>query len=169
VDAEAHLAAIALMARPFDPEALLAMPLMANLATLSPDGPRNAPVWFLWEMNALWMLGSAEGRSVQRLEADPRCAVEIVHFDNAGGVLLHLGLRGVARVLPMDGALFRRLLCKYLGPDEAAWNPWFIAHVAAIDDPSGRLIRLEPDSLFTNNVSYFRTGPELAWPAGGRA
>ncbi len=152
------------MGQEFDPEVVLAMPLMANLATLSPDGPRNGPVWFLWEGGAVWMLGSAAGRSVARLEADPRCAVEIVHFDNPGGVLLHLGLRGVAEVRAMEPALFRRLLCKYLGPDEATWNPWFIENVAAIDDPDGRLIRLVPDSVFTNNVSYFRTGPGLAWP-----
>jgi hypothetical protein len=152
------------MARPFDPAVVLAMPLMANLATLSPDGPRNGPVWFLWENDALWMLGSAAGRSVLRVQADPRVAVEIVHFDIAGGVLLHLGLRGVADVVPMDADLFRRLLGKYLGPDQSAWNPWFIGNIAAIDDPDGRLIRLVPDSVFTNNVSYFRTGPALAWP-----
>ena len=35
---------------------------------------------------------------------------------------------------------------------------------ARIDDPEGRLIRMAPDSFFTNNVSYFRTGPDLAWP-----
>jgi len=150
--------------RPFDPDLVLAMPLMANLATVSDDGPRNAPVWFLWEDGALWMLGGADGSSVRRLEADPRCAVEIVHYDNAGGILAHLGLRGRASVGPMDPALFRRLLAKYLGPDEAAWNPWFVDTIARIDDPSGRLIRLDPASVFTNNVSYFRTGPDLAWP-----
>jgi hypothetical protein len=62
----------------------------------------------------------------------------------------------------MDPALFRRLLARYLGPDEAAWNPWFIDTVAKIEDPSGRLIRLVPDSVFTNDVSFFRSGPSLA-------
>ena len=31
-------------------------------------------------------------------------------------------------------------------------------------DPDGRLIRLAPDSVFTNNVSYFLNGPDLSWP-----
>ena len=150
------------MGHPFDPEALLRRPLTANLATLCPEGPRNAPVWFIWEEGALWMLGSAEGASVRRIEADPRCAVEIVEFDAAAGILLHLGLRGRAGVEPMDPARFRRLLARYLGPDEAAWNRWFVEEVARIDDPDGRLIRLAPDSVFTNDVSYFRTGPALA-------
>ena len=158
------------MGTPFDPETVLGRPLMASLATLCPEGPRNAPVWFVWEGGALWMPGSAKGSSVRRIEADPRCAVEIVEFDAAAGVLLHLGLRGRASVEPMDPARFRRLLARYLGPDEAAWNPWFIERIACIDDPGGRLIRLAPDSVFTNDVSYFRTGPALAsglTPAGG--
>ena len=36
--------------------------------------------------------------------------------------------------------------------------------IATVDDPDGRLIRLVPETMFTNNVSYFRTGPALAWP-----
>jgi general stress protein 26 len=152
------------MARAFDPRAVLDRPLMASLATVSADGaPRNAPVWFLWEGGALWMPGDADGSSVRRLTADPRCAVEIVDFDAEAGRLLHLGLRGRAQILPMRREVFERLLAKYLGP-KPGWNPWFVAQVARIDDPDGRLIRLEPDSVFTNNVSYFRTGPDLAWP-----
>lgn len=152
------------MAESFDPEEVLRLPLMANLATLCPEGPRNAPVWFHWEEGALWLLGGRDGSSVRRIEADPRVAVEIVHYDNASGVLAHLGFRGRASVLPMDPALFRRLLQRYLGPDPATWNSWFIDTIAAIDDPNGRLIRLVPESTFTNNVSFFRTGPGLAWP-----
>ncbi|MFN3971115.1 MAG: hypothetical protein ACK4L4_07055 [Gemmobacter sp.] len=77
---------------------------------------------------------------------------------------MHLGFRGRTSVGPMDPPRFRRLLAKYLGPDPGARNPWFIDTVAAIDDPGGRLIRLVPDTTFTNNVSFFRTGPDLAWP-----
>ena len=152
------------MTRPFEPEAILSRPLMANLATMEAEGPRNSPVWVIWEDDALWMLGHCEGSSVRRLQADPRCAVEIVQLDVAAGVLLHLGLRGKAEVLPMEPARFRRLLARYLGPDPDSWNPWFIQEIAAIDDPEGRWIRLVPDSTFTNNVSYFRTGPDLAFP-----
>ncbi|MEX5726994.1 hypothetical protein Ga0609869_000347 [Rhodovulum iodosum] len=152
------------MGEPFDPEAVLGRPLIATLATVCPEGPRAAPVWYLWEDGALWMLGSAAGSSVRRLTADPRCAVEIVDFDNAAGILLHLGLRGEATVGPMVPARFRRLLAKYLGPDPSGWNPWFVDRIARIDDPYGRLICLRPASVFTNNVSFFRTGPDFAWP-----
>ena len=43
---------------------------------------------------------------------------------------------------------------------------WFTEEIARIDDPSGRLIRLDPETLYTNNVSYFLTGPALAWTDG---
>ena len=107
------------------------------------------------------MLGSEDGSSVRRIEADARCAVEIVDYDNAAGRLRHLGLRGQAAVSAMKPDLFRRLLRRYLGSEET-WNDWFIENIARIEDPAGRLIRLQPESVFTNDVSYFRSGPALA-------
>lgn len=152
------------MKTPFDPQVLLSRPLMASLATLAGDGaPCNAPVWYLWEGGVLWMLGHAGASSVRRLERDGRCAVEVVDFDNSSGILLHCGLRGTATIEPNDVPLFRRLLCKYLGPEEG-WNDWFIDNIAAIESPTSRMIRLLPDSIFTNNASFFRTGPEFAFP-----
>jgi len=152
------------MPRAFDPEHVLSQPLMATLSTVSAAGaPRSAPVWYIWEGSALWMLGSADGSSVKRVLQNPSCAVEITDFDRDAGILLHLGLRGTASVESNDPARFRRLLTRYLGAEQD-WNPWFIDTIAHIDDPSGRFVRLCPDSVFTNNVSYFRTGPDLARP-----
>lgn len=152
------------MKTPFDPQILLDRPQMANLATLAADGaPCNAPVWYLWEGGVLWMLGHEGSSSVRRLGRDGRCAVEIVDFDNSAGILLHCGLRGTATVEPNDVPLFHRLLRKYLGPEDG-WNDWFIDNIAAIESPTSRMIRLLPNSIFTNNVSFFRTGPEFAFP-----
>lgn len=152
------------MPREFDPNDVLSQPLMANLASVTEGGqPRNAPMWFIWEEGAIWLLGSTENSSVKRLSADPHCAVEIVKFDASSGVLLHLGLRGTATIEASCSDRFHRLLNKYIGTEES-WNPWFIENVARIDDPTGRMIKMVPDQIFTNNVSYFLTGPELAWP-----
>ncbi len=154
------------MGQAFDPMDVLSKPLMANLATVTADGaPRNAPMWFIWENNAIWLLSSTTNRSAMRLHCDARCAVEIVHFDNQAGILLHLGLRGTATVEASNAEKFERLLSKYLGPKDS-WNPWFIENIARIDDANGRMIRLAPDTVFTNDVSYFRTGPDTAWPLG---
>ena len=164
IDRGAIAMQVSSMPTAFDPAEILARPLMATLSTVTADGaPRNAPVWFLWEDGALWMLSDATASSAARIARDPRVAVEIVHYDNAAGILRHLGLRGRASVEPMDAALFRRLLTRYLGP-VPDWNPWFIDTVARIDDPTGRLIRLVPDTIFTNDVSYFRPRPGLAKP-----
>ena len=152
------------MPTPFDSQDLLQRPLLAILSSASAEGaPRNAPVWYIWGDGALWMLGDAGNSTVSRLTANPACAVEITEFNRERGILLHLGLRGTAEILPNDPARFRRLLDSYLGARET-WNPWFIETVARPDDPTGRFIRLAPDSVFTNNVSYFHSGPDLAWP-----
>ena len=108
------------------------------------------------------MLGSVNGSSARRLNDNPRCAVEIVRFNNAEGVLLHLGLRGDATVVPTVRERFQLLLDKYLGTRDR-WNRCFIDNVSRIDDPDGRMIRLVPETTFTNNVSIFRTGPDYAW------
>lgn len=146
----------------FDKEIVLAMPVMAFLGTVDGAKPRVAPVWFLWEDAALWVLGDKSGSSVKRIAKNSECAVEIVHFDVVQGVLLHLGLRGRAIVEKSDPQRFRRLLGKYLGDDQLKWNKWFIKNIARIEDENGRMIKLEPESFFTNNVSYFKTGPDLA-------
>jgi nitroimidazol reductase NimA-like FMN-containing flavoprotein (pyridoxamine 5'-phosphate oxidase superfamily) len=151
------------MPRAFDPEEVLRLPLVAFLASCEADGaPRNAPMWYHWEGGALFLLSEDGASSLRRIGHDPRVAVEIVDYDNGRGIMRHLGLRGRASVLPMDEGIFRRLLGRYLGPDESSWNPWFIETVARVSDPSGRLIRLVPDSMFTNDVSFFRSGPALA-------
>ncbi|MFZ5964103.1 pyridoxamine 5'-phosphate oxidase family protein [Thalassococcus sp. BH17M4-6] len=150
------------MPQPFDPQEVLRLPLMATLCTLAEDGaPRSAPCWFAWEEAALWLLSDRGASSARRIAGDARVSVEIVDYDNPAGRLRHLGLRGTATVEPMDQSLFRRLLTRHLGAPET-WNPWFIDNVARIDAPDGRLIRVAPDSIFTNDVSYFRTGPDLA-------
>lgn len=149
---------------PFDPNEVLALPLMANVATVAADGaPRNSPMWFIWEDDVLWMPTGISASVVKRLGLDPRCSVEIVHFDNERGVLLHVGLRGEASVEPDCQQRFRRLLKKYLGSEEN-WNDWFIQNIAKIDAPSSRMMRLKPDTIFTNNASFFKTGPDMAWP-----
>ncbi|MEM1273554.1 MAG: pyridoxamine 5'-phosphate oxidase [Pseudomonadota bacterium] len=152
------------MARSFDPDRLLHQPLMVMLGTRCAAGPRIAPMWFLWEDGALWMPSDHGASSVARLQHDRMVAAEIVDFDAQAGVLLHLGLRGRAEVGAMEQDRFRRLLAKYLGPRSGDWNPWFIENVARIEDPDGCFIRLIPDSVFTNNASFFRTGPKVLTP-----
>lgn len=149
---------------PFDPQEILVLPIIANLATVSGEGaPCNAPSWFIWEDDAIWLLSSTGSSSVKRIENNPKCAIELVHFDIESGVMLHLGFRGEASIEPNSPSRFRRLLNRYLG-DEKKWNAWFIENVAMIEGPNSLFISLKPDSIFANNVSFFKSGPDLAWP-----
>jgi len=143
----------------FDPAELLAKPLMAYLATDSPNGPRSSPVWFLWEEDAVWLIGNEEDSFPKRLRADPRCAVSVVDFDVEHGVLRHVGIRGRAQILPLDQTRLHRFLARYLGPDPRAWNNWFKTNVV---DGLELMIRITPETTIVKDMSYFKTGPDLA-------
>lgn len=143
----------------FDLNEVLAKPLMAHLATASPDGPRDSPVWFLWENEAIWLIGTSRDSFPKRLRADPRCAVGVVDFDLSRGVLRHVGIRGVADIQSVDRNRLYRLLRGYLGDDRSTWNTWFEENIV---QPLDIMIEIRPISIVANDVSYFKTGPALA-------
>jgi len=59
--------------KPFDVDGFLQRPLMAHLATASAFGPRESPVWFLWEDEAIWLIGNSRD-SFRRYLGDDRKA-----------------------------------------------------------------------------------------------
>lgn len=138
-----------------DVDAFLRRPLMAHLATASPEGPRDSPVWFLWEEGVLWLVGNEHDSFPRRIAADGRVAVGVVDFDLARGRLQHVGLRGTAEVVPLDADRLYRFLARYLGDDEASWNPWFREHVV---DGLDLMVRVVPASVVARDLSYFAPG-----------
>lgn len=102
------------MAHDFDLDELLTRPLIAHLATASSEGPRESPVWFLWEASELWLVGNDRDSFPRRIRIEPRCAVGVVDFALANGVLRHVGIRGVATVGPLDRSRLHRLLSSCL-------------------------------------------------------
>jgi hypothetical protein len=124
--------------RDFDPMVVLAEPLIAHLATGSTDGPRDSPVWFHWEEEAIWLIATSRDSFPKRLRIEPRCAIGVVDFDIERGVLRHVGVRGA---------------------DADAWNAWLIDRVV---EPLDLMIRATPRSMVAKDVSFFRTGPDLA-------
>jgi nitroimidazol reductase NimA-like FMN-containing flavoprotein (pyridoxamine 5'-phosphate oxidase superfamily) len=146
-----------------DVDEFLRRPLMAHLATASPDGPRDSPLWFLWEDGAVWLVGTERDSFPHRIAADPRCAVGIVDLDVARGRLVHVGMRGKAEVVPLDAGRLHRFLARYLGEDEAGWNPWFREHVV---DHLDLMVRFVPTSVVARDMSYFGTAsPSASSPA----
>jgi hypothetical protein len=132
-------------------EDVLARPLFAHLATASEQGPRESPVWFLWEGGALWVIGNYKTDSFpKRIEREPRCAVGVVDFDAPTGLVRHVGLRGQARLEGHDAERMKRLLSRYMGESEG-WDSRF---VEILDDDDYIFIRFEPETAVVRDQSY---------------
>jgi hypothetical protein len=140
-------------ARTVDLDSILSRPLMAHLSSSSPEGPRDTPVWFLWEAKAIWIIAELDGNTFhERLKEDPRCSVGVVDFDPATGRVQHVGIRGSAEVAPLDVERARRLLRKYLGDDEGRWSKRFARTLA---NPAGfALVKVTPGTVVARDVSY---------------
>jgi nitroimidazol reductase NimA-like FMN-containing flavoprotein (pyridoxamine 5'-phosphate oxidase superfamily) len=136
----------------FDIDAFLQKPLFAHLATVCESGPRESPVWFLWEKGALWLVGNNCDSFPKRIRAEPRCAVGMVEFDLARGLLRHVGIRGIGTIEPLDRPRLHRLLSRYLGADETTWNKRFRE---AVVDELDLMVRIDPTSIVARDQSYF--------------
>jgi hypothetical protein len=130
---------------------ILARPLFAHLATASEHGPRESPVWFIWEDEALWIIGNHQTDSFpKRIAAEPRCAIGIVDFDTATGLVQHVGFRGRARLEPHNAGRMKRLFTRYMGELEQ-WDSRF---VELLDDPDYIFVRFEPETVVVRDQSY---------------
>jgi hypothetical protein len=132
-------------------EEFLTRPLFAHLSTICAAGPRDSPVWFLWEEGALWIIG--HGSFPERIKRDARCAVGIVDFDISTGKVIHVGLRGRATVETFDEERAKRLLRRYLGNKEEQWERRrFVDSFAA--GHAHVLVRFVPDDAVARDQSY---------------
>ena len=130
---------------------ILARPLFGHLATGCEQGPRESPVWFLWEDGVLWIIGNYETDSFpKRIEREPRCAFGIINFKVATGLVQHVGFRGQARLETHDAERMKRLLSRYLG-ELQRWDSRF---VKILDDANYIFIRFEPETAVVREQSY---------------
>jgi hypothetical protein len=130
---------------------VLMRPLFAHLATASEHGPRESPVWFLWEEGAIWIIGNRETDSFpSRIAAEPRCALGIIDFDISKGVVQHVGIRGRASLEPHDRGRMEKVFRRYMG-ELRQWDSRF---VEILDDLNYVFIRLEPDTVVVRDQSY---------------
>lgn len=136
-----------------DVDEFLSRPLFGFLATASEFGPRVSPVWFLWEDDAVWIIGNRKTDTFpDRVESDPRCAITFVDFNPTRGLVQHVGMRGHGSVEAWNAERAKRILRRYLGPDEDAW-----AHerfVEPLNDPGNVLVRLMPETVVARDQSY---------------
>jgi hypothetical protein len=134
----------------FDLDEFLARPLYAHLAHDSGDGPRDSPVWFHWDGQALWIIGGTS--FPKNLRREPRCAIGVVDWCPRSGLSQHVGLRGRAEVLAFDTEVARTIFRKYLGADEDQWDPRFREDIDGETDVP--LIRFTPETVVVRDQSY---------------
>jgi PPOX class probable F420-dependent enzyme len=99
-------------------QALLARPVIANLATISRDGsPQLTPLWIETDGNDL-MINTAAGRvKADNMGRDARVAISVVDPEDPYNVVV---VKGTVAEVSEDGAdaHIDRLAHKYLGVDE---------------------------------------------------
>lgn len=137
-----------------DIEDVLNRRLIAHLATNSPDGGRHAPVWFLWEDEAIWIIADGSKRSFpDRIEREPRCAIGIVDFDPTTGRLVHLGFRGRATIEPHDPERAERLMERYFRAPKSEWDADRFGDPERWGDDFV-FVRFEPTTVVARDQSY---------------
>ena len=130
---------------------VLTRPLFAHLATASEHGPRESPVWFLWQDGAIWIIGNRKTDSFPgRIAKDPRCALGIVDFNFSTGLVQHVGFRGQARLEPHDADRMKQVFNRYMG-ESTRWDSRF---VKILSDTDYVFVRFEPDTVVVRDQSY---------------
>jgi hypothetical protein len=76
----------------------LASERTCRVATSSPQGPHNTPLWFVWDGTALWLTSLVRSQRWTDLERDPRVSV-LVDAGEAYGELRGAELRGAVEIV----------------------------------------------------------------------
>ncbi len=140
-----------------DLDDFLARPLFCFLATTDDDEPRVSPLWFLWEDEAFWIVADTDKTYPDRIRRNPSVALAVVDFDASTGTVQHVGVRGRATVEPHDPARAKRLLRRYLGPDEEQWDQSRFPDPATWDDRMA-FVRVESETVVARDQSYVPSG-----------
>jgi PPOX class probable F420-dependent enzyme len=110
-------------------DAFLAEQRTCRVATTGPDGPHVAPVWFVWDGQALWIYSLTRSQRWANLSRDPRVAVvadDGHHYHELRGVEIE-GEATVVGPVPRTGEQpqppelaepERRMAAKYSGQPE---------------------------------------------------
>jgi hypothetical protein len=76
----------------------LAAERTCRVATVSPRGPHNTPLWFVWDGTALWLTSLVKSQRWADLARDPRVAV-LVDAGEDYGELRGAELRGTVEMV----------------------------------------------------------------------
>ena len=128
--------------------------MYAHLAHSAGGVPRESPVWFHWDGQAVWIIGGTSFPA--NLKREPRCALGIVDFDVATGRSHHVGMRGIAEVLPFDVSMAQTIFRRYFGPNTEHWDPRFddVFSRSEHDEHNLEMVRFIPETVVIRDQSY---------------
>lgn len=115
--------------------------LMAHLATSVDDRPHVAPVWYAYNDGMIFVLTG--GQKLANIERNPRVAVSI-EKNTDGDAEWMVTLLGTATIQTEPTRIneaARKVIAKYLGPDEEAWPEYYRRSLT--DDPPNTLIEID--------------------------
>ena len=138
----------------FDVEAFLAEPLPVRVAT---NGPTVRPLWYQWEEGCFWIINGPWAKMYHRLLKDPKIAliIDVNEFDT--GRIYQVMASGDAEMTPYDIPRARRMLHRYLGPDEASWSTApdnYPGYLATPGPPGAVWLKIKPKMFKAFNFSY---------------
>ena len=138
----------------FDVDAFLAEPLTVRVAT---NGPTVRPLWYQWEEGSFWMMSGPWAKLFGRIQRDPEISLVIDVCELDRGRIIQVIASGAAEIAPFDIPRARRLLHRYLGPDEASWSSKpddYRSYLATPSPPGISWVKLKPRKLLPFNFSY---------------
>lgn len=139
---------------PFDVDAFLAEPLTARVAT---NGPTVRPLWYHWEDGAFWIINGPWAKLFERVQKDPKIALVVDVYERDTGRVLQVMASGAVEITPYDIPRARRMLHRYLGPDEASWSTApddYPGYLREPGPPGAVWLKLVPRKLSPFNFSY---------------
>jgi PPOX class probable F420-dependent enzyme len=160
-----------------------------RFATTGPDGPHVAPVWFVWDGQALWVYSLTRSQRWANLARDPRVAVVVDdghHYHELRGVEVE-GEAVMVGPVPRTGGEDqpapelaepeRLMAAKYFGPASLAATGDG-ASEAAVGGPAGGApemvhdgrhawLRITPDKIVSWDFRKLATLPGRSPESGG--
>ena len=145
-----------LVMTPAEIDSFLGEPITAQLAT---NGPTIRPIWYQWEEGAFWIISGPWAKLFTRVQKDPEVAVCVDVGDFTNGRVMQVCAYGAAELTPYDVERARRMLHRYLGPDEESWSDAPDDYRAYLRDggpPGAVLLKMTPRKVIGLNFTYAR-------------
>lgn len=135
-----------------DIDAFLRRPLTARVGT---NGPTLRAVWYIFEAGEFWWLTNTATFLHKAIERGEPLVIAVDVCDITTGEVVYVRARGRAELRPVDRQRALRKFARYLGQEQAKWDPRF---VASLDDPTSRMARMTPASIEAGDLSFIVDG-----------